>query len=282
VKIVDFGIAHVESPPDAGAPRLTNVGDIIGTPGYMSPEQLEGSDVDRRSDIFALGVLLFELSTARHPFTGATPGSTVARVLAANPPPPSSYNPALPPELDAIVRGCLQRHRADRYASASELARDLESVRDGRPLAGPALSAGAARTTGRSLWWWRVHQVARMAVISALVYGVWRVHIDLRSDWSLAVFLAYVVTGAINGTLRAHLLFISAVNMDELGDEFRRARPMILGTDLLLSLLLLLAALTVARSQTLLPSILAAFAVGWAVAALVIEPAVCKSAFPKS
>jgi serine/threonine protein kinase len=279
VKILDFGIAHVDAPRDPQAPRLTEAGAVIGTPGYMSPEQLDGSDVDQRSDIFALGVLLYELASGRHPFEGATPGSTVAKVMAADPPPLGAINPRLPAQLDAIVRGCLRRRRAERYASALDVARDLQDLRDGRHvLASP--SGGSARGRQSPLFWWRVHHVARMAVEASLVYGVLRVHTSVRNDWTLAIFLAYVVTGAINGTLRTHLLFIGAFNPSSLVDEFRRAKPLILVTDLVVTLLLLLAAGAVARTQSLLPSILAAVAVGWAVTAVIVEPAVYKAAFP--
>jgi hypothetical protein len=261
IKILDFGIARVDAPASAAEPRLTRAGDLLGTPGYMSPEQLEGADVDARSDIYALGVVLYELAAGRHPFEGTRPDSGAA--------------PELPPQLDAIVRTCLERRRSDRYPSALDVAADLENLRVGR-----AVSARGSAAAGRtSLSWWRVHQAVRMVVVATLVYGVWRVHAVVHADWTLALFLAYVVTGALNGTLRAHLLFVSAVNPQDLDAEFRRARATIRGTDLLVSALLLLAAATVVRSQTLLPSILAAVAVGWAVTTLVIEPATCRAAF---
>jgi hypothetical protein len=183
----------------------------------------------------------------------------------------------VPIQLEAIVDTCLERRRSDRYQSALDVAADLENLREGR-----AVSAHGSTAAGRtSLFWWRVHQAVRMVVIATLVYGVWRVHAAVRADWSLALFLAYVVTGALNGTLRAHLLFVSAVNPQDLDAEFRGARATIRGTDLLVSVLLLLTAATVARSQTLLPSILAAVAVGWAVTTLVIEPATCRAAFDR-
>jgi eukaryotic-like serine/threonine-protein kinase len=280
VKILDFGIAHVDVPTEPGAPRLTRVGAVVGTPGYMSPEQLEGADVDQRSDVFALGVLLFELAAGRHPFDGGSAGFTVAASKDAGPPSLASLRPGLPERLDDVVRRCMAWRRTERYASALDVARDLEDLRDGRPgVRVPARSA-AARVAGSPLWWWRVHQIVRMAVVAALVYGVWRVHVSMRNDWTLAAFLAYVVTGAINGTLRAHLLFVGAVDPGRLRDELRRAGPFVRTTDVVIALLLLLAAGAVARTQLLLPSILAAVAVGWAVITAMVEPATCKAAFP--
>jgi eukaryotic-like serine/threonine-protein kinase len=274
VKILDFGIARIDAPPDPEAPRLTREGAVVGTPGYMSPEQLDGSDVDQRSDIFALGVLLFELASAKHPFEAPTPGSTIARVMAADPPVLATFSPHLPPQLDVIIRTCLKRHRSDRYSSALDVARDLQDLRDGR------LRPGATRSPSSPVWWWRLHQLTTMAVEASLVYGVWRVHAAVRQDWTLAIFLAYIVTGAINGTLRTHLLFTSAFNEQDLDEQFRRATPLVRATDLIVALLLLLAAAAVVRSQDLLPSILAAVGVGWAVTSRIVEPATQKAAFP--
>jgi serine/threonine protein kinase len=281
VKILDFGIARLDSSPEPGAPRLTHPGSILGTPGYMSPEQLDGSDVDGRADIFALGVLLFELATARHPFEAATPGATAARVMAADPHALSALDAPLAPGLDAIVRRCLRRHRADRYASALEVARDLQDLRDGR-LRSSSRGTRLAERTANPVWWWRIHQVSRMAVEGALAYGMWRVYTSVRHDWTLSLFLAYVVTGAINGTLRTHLLFTSSFNTRHVDDQVRSGMPLVRGTDLVISVLLLLGAATVARSQALLPAILAAFAVGWGVTSLTAEPAITKAAFPHS
>jgi hypothetical protein len=224
-------------------------------------------------------VLLFELATARHPFDAATPVATAARIIAADPPSLSAINAAAPPGLEAVVRRCLERHRADRYPSALEVARDLQDLRDGRLRS----SARGARLVGRTaspVWWWRIHQVSRMAVEAALAYGMWSIHASVRQDWTLSLLLAYVVTGAVNGTLRTHLLFTSSFNVQDVDDQLRRAVPLVRGTDLVISALLLLGAATVARSQALLPAILAAFGVGWGVTSLTAEPAITKAAFP--
>lgn len=275
VKILDFGIAQLEQERLAGGARLTGTGALLGTPGYMSPEQLDGSDVDHRSDIFALGVLLFEMATGTHPFAAATPAAAAARVMTADAPPMAALKPGLPPGLDDIVHRCLARHRADRYASADEVARDLEALRT-RPVA-----AAVRRPVGLAspLWWWRLHQVAAMAVAAALAYGVWRVHVRISQDWTLSLFLAYIVSAAINGTLRAHLLFTSVVNVGDMTGQFRRAAPLVRVTDLALAATLLLSAAAVVRVAVLVPSLLAVFGVGWAVVSLIVEPATRKAAF---
>jgi hypothetical protein len=280
VKILDFGIARVDAPLTRSGLRLTEAGTILGTPGYMSPEQIEGSDVDARSDIFALGVVLFELATGRHPFAGSSPLSTTARILAANPPPLSSLDPRLPPALDAIVRKCLRRHRTDRYGSALDVAQDLEDLRGGRARA-PA-GRLPARTSGvfSPRWWWRLHQVTAMAVEAGLVYLVWLVYSWARTDWTLAAFLATIATAAVNGTLRMHLLFTSAFNAADMPGQLRRTQPLVRGTDLVLSVLLLLSAAPVAHPHVSIAATLAAFGVGWLATSLVVEPATRKAAFP--
>ena len=104
IKIVDFGLARFGDPEAgaASATQLTAPGAMLGTPGYMAPEQIRGEPVDFRADIFAFGVLLFELATGSHPFTSATPVSTVARVLEAT-----------PPDLRQLAPACPRRPRRD-------------------------------------------------------------------------------------------------------------------------------------------------------------------------
>jgi serine/threonine protein kinase len=277
VKILDFGIARVDTPFDAAAPRLTDAGMVVGTPGYMSPEQLDGADVDPRTDIFALGVLLFELATGEHPFAGPTQAATVANVYTSDPPHLGTLDPGLPAELDAIVRKCLRRHRTERYSSALDVARDLQDLREGKL----RLPAPAGATVGPSspLWWWRLHQLCAVLVESALVHTVWRAHKFDGQDWTLAIFLAYITAVAINGTLRVHLLFTSAFNASDMREQLRRAVPLVRGTDLVVALLLLVPAATVVRANTFLSATLAAFGVGWAVVSLIVEPATRAAAF---
>ncbi len=116
VKIVDFGIARA-----ATKVHSTQAGVIKGKFGYMSPEQALGLDVDGRSDIFAAGILLYEMLTLERLFQGTTDGMTLDRVKRADVPTPSRTNPNLPPQLDAIVFKALERNPKDRFQSAAEM-----------------------------------------------------------------------------------------------------------------------------------------------------------------
>jgi tetratricopeptide (TPR) repeat protein/predicted Ser/Thr protein kinase len=158
VKVLDFGLATIALQHRADTrtmERLTVEGSVIGTPGFMSPEQLRGRDVDERSDIFSLGVTLWECATGRPAFDPGTPLEVAMRVMADTPPPPSALNPAVPPALDAIIGRAMAKERAARYQSAGALHADLLRLRhelDGAPVRpdSSALStASVRRRTGR-------------------------------------------------------------------------------------------------------------------------------------
>jgi serine/threonine-protein kinase len=139
VKILDFGLAKMRAKPseDSEAPALshlptksvTSPGLIVGTVAYMSPEQAEGKKVDPRSDIFSLGIILYQLLAGRHPFPGDSAASVLSAILKDTPPLPSELDPNVPHELSRIVRRCLEKGVTRRYQSALDLRNDLEEVR---------------------------------------------------------------------------------------------------------------------------------------------------------
>jgi serine/threonine protein kinase len=123
VKLIDFGIAGTE-----GARRLTfaKLSQVMGTPDYISPEQVKGKRGDGRSDIYALGVMLYEMLTGKVPFRGPNPFAIMNDRLMNNPIPPRELNPEITPELQEIIYRALERDPRNRYSSAAEFAWDLE------------------------------------------------------------------------------------------------------------------------------------------------------------
>jgi len=130
VKVLDFGLAMIaQHDPDAETKeRLTEAGSIVGTPGYMSPEQLRGKSIDPRSDIFSLGVTLYECATGMYAFERGTSLEVSLRVVTETPPPPSERNPAVPPGLDRIIAQAMAKDPAARYESARSLHSDLVAL----------------------------------------------------------------------------------------------------------------------------------------------------------
>jgi eukaryotic-like serine/threonine-protein kinase len=144
LKVVDFGISMiepetmVEGQSDAARQRLTQVGVVVGTLPYMSPEQLEGTWIDARSDIFSLGVLLYEMATGYRPFQGGSSASLLSSILRDDPPPLTRSRESLPASLEKIVTRCLQKRPQERYQTAGDLKRDLLELRRELDLAGTA------------------------------------------------------------------------------------------------------------------------------------------------
>jgi serine/threonine-protein kinase len=139
VKLLDFGLAkslapRASDPEGQTVTRDTAAGTMLGTPGYMSPEQALGQDVDVRADVFALGVVLYEMATGRNPFRSGTLAAFFDSLLHDAPPSPTVANPALPHGLVSVLDKALQKEPARRYASVRELVADLKAAAGGKPL----------------------------------------------------------------------------------------------------------------------------------------------------
>jgi len=145
VKLLDFGIAKLSGPE--GALSKTRTGVPIGTPYYMAPEQCRGTAVDYRTDIYALGVMMYEMFTGRVPFEGETFVEVMAAHMSQPPTPPSQFS-EVPPELERIILKCLQKRPEDRYQSVTEIAEELRGVQSLLPNEAPALRSVAQGAIG--------------------------------------------------------------------------------------------------------------------------------------
>jgi len=159
VKILDFGLAKLakSNSSDQGVgtttdssleESLTQVGVIPGTAVYMSPEQARSEDLDVRSDIFSFGVVLFEMATGRKPFTGTNVVMTLHAVINSKPASPRSINPAVPPELEAIIGKAMEKDRNQRYKNAAEMKADLVKL---KKVTDPMLRSGLRQASGLSV-----------------------------------------------------------------------------------------------------------------------------------
>ncbi len=128
LKVTDFGIAR------AGASQMTEVGSIMGTAQYLSPEQARGAPVTAASDLYSLGIVLYEMLTGQVPFIGDSAIEIAMKHLNETPKPPSTHRPEVPHELDQVVLRALAKEPEDRYQSADELQEDLDRVEAGLPL----------------------------------------------------------------------------------------------------------------------------------------------------
>ena len=180
VKVMDFGLAKLsrratlQDVKDASVKtmsgRLTGERRILGTVAYMSPEQAEGRDVDHRSDVFSLGVLLFELATGRRPFKGDSQVALLAAIVRDTPPPVTDLKPGLPAAFARLVRKCLAKDPARRYQSVLDVRNDLEEIRE--ELASPDHAGGAGKP--RRPWRWSTAGLAAGLIVAAASFAYWR------------------------------------------------------------------------------------------------------------
>jgi Tol biopolymer transport system component len=163
VKLLDFGLAKLREkeaepalsnlPTRLASKPLTERGTVLGTFQYMSPEQLEGKDVDARADIFALGALLYEMSTGRKAFSGTSQASLIAAILSSEPPPISTIQKMSPPALDRLVKTCLAKDPEERWQSAHDVAAELRWIAEGGSQVGaPAVVVSKRKNRERLAW----------------------------------------------------------------------------------------------------------------------------------
>jgi hypothetical protein len=267
IKVVDFGIArHITPMPDARA-GLTLTGAQLGTPGYMAPEQLRGQLVDARADIFAFGIIAYELATGVHPFGGSDPAALLERLLSDDPP---LSRPIVPAGLDPIVRRSLRGDPAARFQSGTELLQALRGIER-------TSSAREARTEMLgNAWWWKFHQVAvsAMTIAAVIVVGFKKGLVD---PYGAEAFLAILVLATVSTTLRLHMWFVSQVHPATLAPLRRRVLRWVIGCESLLLACLMAFGVAIAGPHSAIAAQLVVTAVLLLISLIVIEPATTRA-----
>jgi Tol biopolymer transport system component len=177
VKILDFGLAKLVLPatPDdrtlASDAIKTEAGLVLGTMGYMSPEQVRGAGVDHRSDLFSFGAILYEMISGQRAFRGSTPADTISAILKEDPPEVRATGREVSPALERIVQHCLEKHPEERFQSARDLAFDLQSI-SGTSTQSAAIEV-AARKTARAPLRISAIVVSAVVVLVAVFWAGW-------------------------------------------------------------------------------------------------------------
>jgi hypothetical protein len=270
LKILDFGLARAERAGDMAAPAITLPGTVVGTIPYMAPEQIEGRPVDARTDLFALGIILYECASGRHPFSASTALGTSARILETEPTWIAELRPDLPGALVSAIVRCLAKSPDERFQSATALLTALD---------GHSTPAVAAAMSG--VGWWRIHQAVVIGLYIVVGTVAWNIKEWDGTRPTRWTFVTIGVLVAIAGITRAHLLFTERTNRQRLADERRRTGAIVRGADVVTAVLLFLDALAIAEGRPVAAVLIMALAVGVAVATLLIEPSTSAAAFDR-
>ncbi|HEY8548820.1 MAG TPA: serine/threonine-protein kinase [Vicinamibacterales bacterium] len=294
IKVLDFGLARASTPwGHELAPTITRSGTLVGTPAYMAPEQVRGGTVDARSDVFALGILLYELATGRHPFGTASLPETFGRILAERPHPFPAGTP-LPPAAQAAIMRCLAKEPERRFADAGALAaalRALPATTTGTvPAAEPEIGEYGpgqgvhdghdAPARARVRRWWVFHQAAVSFFLATLVVPVWTVWDFVEpAPLRLLLRLPLAVLIPVEVSLRLHLCFVARAHPADLDRQRRRARPWLLLSDLGLTAALVGGGAFLMVQDAAPGAMLVGIGIAYAVVFLVVEPATARAAF---
>ena len=191
-KVLDFGLVKLtEVAPAPGVTAAhTQLGVAMGTLAYMSPEQAAGEQIDHRTDIWSLGVVLYELATGRKPFTGETRQAVINAILSAQPEPVTTLDAGLPPELDRILGKALEKDRELRYQTASDLRADLRrllrEIDSSAGASGAEAKLATVRQSVRPGWLWPAVACVAILVTAVFAWWVWLKVNSAAPDWSRA------------------------------------------------------------------------------------------------
>ena len=277
-KILDFGLAKMDNLTSS---RVTQSGSVVGTPAYMSPEQATDQPLDFRTDIFSLGLVIFEMASGRNPFESTSLSATLALRLAPfDPPSLAAAVKGCPPELDRIVATCLRKDPRQRYETTERLVDDLTILDLG--VTPTPVVVGPAQTPEPALGWWKTHLTTISIVHAAALYPAWHIETWLPDLLRLPFLLGLATAVAAAITLRMHLLFTLSFDPGELAAQYSRTSRWMRGCDVLFSGFLALGAVGIGSSHRVYAMLLAGVAVVTLVASLVIEPLTTRSAFRRS
>jgi serine/threonine protein kinase len=210
IKLGDFGIARF-------ATQVSASGSLMGTPAYLSPEQILGHTQDTRSDLFSLGIILYQMATGVRPFTGTSVSAVCAQIVAVTPPPPSHHNPSLPPAFDHVVMRCLAKDPAQRYATAEALGASLYPFAREKELASSAAAPNSASRFGQTMqhayeWLADARDTAkcfvedcthRFPAVAQFAFGCWTRPWQLQDTWAIGI-AALVIFSLVPVALRSH------------------------------------------------------------------------------
>jgi serine/threonine protein kinase len=272
--VLDFGIAvrDVESPD-----RTTTEITAAGTAGYMSPEQIRNQPLDGRSDLFALGIVLYELLTGQHPFGASGTASAYAAVLsAATRPLTESERARLPRGLESVLETALARRADDRYSSAGAMATALRAIRDGAP--DSAAPRAIPPVEGDAVSWWRTHELWASGIYWLLLAPAWAVHKWIPVVDGRVIILVLLTTLAVVPTLRLHLWFIAGVTPRRAAEYLARYRPWLAVGDAVFALSLVAIGVLLSGSHTGWALLFVGFGLGSAVVAAFVEPRTAEEA----
>jgi serine/threonine protein kinase len=302
IKVLDFGLARETTLAATGiTPTITQAGALIGTPGYMAPEQIRGQPLDARTDVFAIGVVLYELAAGVHPFGAGSPsaapspggampdgwlgggaGDVLARIVAEDPPPLEARS-VLPPAAAAIVARALAKDPQARYADGRALA---EAV---RALPAPVLTPVPGAASGPRLpapphgsgthdfavqeRWWLTHHISMSLFFALVLVPAWMVWRDVEPKaLRLALRVLLLLAVAAGVSVRLHLCFVARYRIGELARERRLARPWLLLTNVAFLAALTVAGVILLETHPATSSIMLGLAAVHAVVAVMVEP----------
>lgn len=217
VKVLDFGLAKDVS-AEAGehtitSADLTKAGAVMGTPAYMSPEQISGRPLDHRADIFSLGVVMHEMATGRRPFAGSSSAELISAILRDTPPPVTDLRPDLPADLTRLIHRCLEKNPNDRVQSARQVSNQLHEISQKTSPSGPRIASAVGSSSDVTVMSDHASSATGQPALGssqgapksdARTAGAAPSNLEPRARWKLPALIALIFCVGIGGYLAWH------------------------------------------------------------------------------